>query len=159
MAPCRSGLGEGDAVGQALAEGGPGGLCRDIDRIGVSGFGLGQFGGRENGQENEGFVVGIVSAVDGSGGDVGHFTGGKEALFGSDPLFGTTIEDVDDFFPMRVKVEGVAMAGSHVGADEKELFGGDEVRAAEPFVVGPGVDFADGVGDLNEAIGVGIGHV
>jgi hypothetical protein len=35
----------------------------------------------------------------------------------------------------------------HVGAHEEEFLGGDEVGAAEPLVVGPGVGLAEGVGE------------
>lgn len=151
-------LTQGAAVGQALAEGDPRGLSGDVDGVGGAGFRFGEFGGGEDGEEDEGFVVGVVGAVDGAGGDVGHFTCGKEAFFFAHPLFGAAIEDVDDFFPMGVVVERVAVAWGHVGADEEELFCVDEIGTAEPFVVGPGVDFADGVVDFDEAIGGGVGH-
>ncbi len=141
-----------------MADVGPGGLGGDVDGVGGAGFRLGEFGGGEDGEEDEGFVMRVVGAVDGSGGDVGHFAGGEDAFFFADPLFGAAVEDVDDFLAMGVVVEGVAVAGGHVGADEEEFFGVDEIRAAEPFVVGPGIDFAGGVVDLDEAIGGGVGH-
>lgn len=102
--------------------------------------------------------MGVVGAVDGSGGDVSHFACGKNAFFLADPLFSAAIEDIDDFLTMRVVVEGMAVARGHVGADQKEFFGVDEVRAAEPFVVCPGIDFAGGVVDLDEAICGRVGH-
>ena len=102
--------------------------------------------------------MGIVGAVDGSSGNVGHFTSGEEALFGADPLLCPAIENINDFLPVRGIMEGVAVSGGHVGANKQEFFCCDEVRTAEPFVVGPGVDFAGGVVDLDKAVGVGISH-
>ena len=51
----------------------------------------------------------------------------------------------------------VAVERVHVRPHEEEFLGGDEVGAAEPLIVGPGVGFAEGVGDLDEAA-VGGGH-
>jgi hypothetical protein len=56
-----------------------------------------------------------------------------------------------------VVVKRVAVQRVHVRADEEEFLGGDKVGAAEPFVIGPGVGLAEGVGDLDEAA-VGGGH-
>ena len=102
--------------------------------------------------------MGIVGAVDGSSGNVGHFTSGEEALFGADPLLCATVKNVNDLLPVRVVMKRVAMTGGHVGADQEEFFSRDEVRAAEPFVVSPGVDFTGGVVDLDKAVGGRISH-
>lgn len=114
----------------------------DVDGVWGAGFGFGKFCRGEDGEEDEGLVMGVVGAVDGSGGDVGHFTGGEDAFFFADPLFGAAVEDVDDFLAMGVVVERVAVAWGHVGADEEEFFGVDEIGSAKPLVVGPGIDFA-----------------
>lgn len=94
--------------------------------------------------------MGIEGAVDCTGGNVRHFAGLEQAVFLADPLFGHALHHVDEFFPMRVQVEGVAEAGAHVGADEEEALGGDKVGAAEPVVFGPGVNFARGQGGGDE---------
>ena len=76
--------------------------------------------------------MGIVGAMNGAGGDVCHLAGGEDAFFLPHPLFGPAIEDINDFLPVRVVVERVAVTRGHVCADEEELFRCDKVRAAEP---------------------------
>lgn len=102
--------------------------------------------------------MGIIGAVDGSSGNVSHFTCGEDALFGADPLLCATVKNVNDLLPVWVVMKGVTMPRGHVGADQEEFFSRDEVRAAEPFVVSPGVDFTGGVVDLDKAVGGGISH-
>lgn len=125
-------------------------FARDVLRIGRDGLVLGKLGGGEDGEEDEGFGVGVVGGVDRSGGDVGHFAGTQDAVFLPDPLLGPTVKDVDDFFPVGVDVEGVTPPRGHVGADEQELVRPDHIGPAEPFVVGPGIRLPEGVGDLDK---------
>ena len=83
----------------------------------------------------------------------GHGTGiltGLEVI-GPDPLLGAAGDDVDDLLPVRVPVERVTMVRRHVGAHQQQLVGGDDIGAAEPLVVCPGIGFTQGVGEQDEA--------
>ena len=125
--------------------------------VGFCSVGIGEFGGGQHREEDERLGVGIVGGVHGARRDVRHLTGTEDAIVVADPLFGAAVEHVDDFLAVRVVVKRVAVQRVHVRAHEEEFLGGDEVGAAEPLVVGPGVGFAEGVGDLDEAA-VGGGH-
>ena len=118
-----------------------------------------QFGRREDGEEDEGLVVRIVRRVNGARWDVGHFPCFQDAALLADPLLGATVDDVDDLFPVRVVMEGVAVIRVHVGPDEEKLVGIDQFGIAEPLVVGPGIGLPCSVVDLNETVSVGgVGH-
>ena len=110
-----------------------------------------ELGRGEQGEEDQGFVVGIEGAVHGARRDVGDFAGVQDAVIGPDPLLGAAGDDVDDLLPVRVPVERVTMVRRHVGAHQQQLVGGDDIGAAEPLVVCPGVGFTQGVGEQDEA--------
>ena len=92
----------------------------------------------------------VVRGVNRAGGDVCHFTGAENAVFVSHPLFRASVDYIDDLLAMRMIMERVAVHRLHIGADEQEFVGGDDIRTTEPFVVGPGIGLAESVGDLDE---------
>ena len=103
--------------------------------------------------EDECLFKGIEGGVHDASGQVGDFAGAEDAVFIADPLLGAARDDVDDFLAVRMAVEGVTVAGRHGGADHEELFRGDEIGAAQPFIVGPRVGLVDLLAVLDEALG------
>jgi hypothetical protein len=132
-------------------------LRRNVARIRCGGESVGEFRGREHREKDQGLRVGIIRGVDGAGGDVRHLTRTEDTVVVADPLLGTAVDHINNFLAVRVKVKRVAMPRIHIGAYEQKFLGGYEVGSAEPLVVGPGVGFAEGVGDLDEAA-FGGGH-
>jgi hypothetical protein len=52
---------------------------------------------------------------------------------------------------MRMEMERMTMAGRHVGANQQELLGIDDIGPANPFIVRPRIRLAQRIRDFDKA--------
>lgn len=111
---------------------------------------LRKFGRRKQGEEHQRFWMWIVGGVNRAGGNVGDFARLQNAELISYPLFGATLDHVDDFFAVGMDVKRMAVHRLHVGADQEQFLGGDQIGTAQPLVDRPGVWFAESIRFLHK---------
>jgi hypothetical protein len=110
----------------------PWGLAGDVDEGGA-----GEFGGGQDGEEDQVGGSGVVGAVNHVDGDMGGVAGAEDAFVAIDPLFGLAVDDIDDLLHGGMAMELVALPWRHDDADEHQFFGVGEAGSADPFVWAP----------------------
>ena len=96
-----------------------------------------EHGRRQDGEEHEVAVAGVVGPVHHVGGDVGDVTRAEEPRVAVDPLLGAAGDDVDDLFHRGVTVERVPLAGRHRHPHQHQLLRGGQRRSATATRAGP----------------------